>query len=136
MFRKTFFVLFSCAAISMACQTVEKANTNGANSSNVQANMPPGISSSPVTRITNLSGNAQLNPPKGATPTPGIPDLTVKTPTPKNTPPIPGIPSEAELKKQMNTPIANRSITERKPPVMESNSSNNTNDRPKKVRRP
>ena len=133
MFRKSFFVLVSClAAFSLACQSAEKANTYAANSSNIA----PGISSSPVTTITNLPGNANPIPPKGATPTPGIPDLSVKTPTPKNTPPIPGIPSEAELKRQMNTPLTDRSLIESKPPVTESNANSIPNSRPKKGRRP
>lgn len=129
----------------MACQTVERANTNGANQANVQANMPPGISPGPVMTINNSeSGNSDPNAPKatilqkGATPIPGIPDPTPvgKTPTPKKTPKIPGIPSEEELKREMNTPITDRSIMERKPPVMESNSSNTQANKPRTVRKP
>jgi hypothetical protein len=144
MFRKIFVVLFFCAAsLSIACQVTETVNSNRANSSNAQANMPPGISSNPVITINNASsGNSDPNapkatiPPKGATPTPGIPDPAAKTPQPKNTPKIPGIPTEAELKKQMNTPVTDRSIMERKPPAMESNSNMSPIDRPRKVRRP
>lgn len=143
MFRKAFFVLFSCASLfNTACQTVEKVNTNTARSSNIQANLPPGISASPIITITNSSSaNADPNAPKGtilqkgATPIPGIPDPATRTPQPKNTPKIPGIPSEEELKRQATTP-ANRSIMERKPPAMESNSNISPIDRMRKVKKP
>ncbi len=133
MFKKTLFILFAgAAALNMACQSVEKTNTNEAN---VSSNANAALIQSPE-----FSGNAA---PVSAEPTPGIPDPksinanlrkgekipgindspTAGKPLPKGATPTPGIPSEEELKKQFNKQTTNSRI-ERKPPVVEPNSSN------------
>jgi hypothetical protein len=55
--------------------------------------------------------------PKGATPTPGIPDPKTigKTPVPKGATPTPGIPDPKVLKEQMNKTISNKNIVNELP---------------------
>lgn len=150
MLKKTLFVLFSGAVLLLgaACQTAEKTNVNtaaivaptaaAANANIAPANVPPEFSGKEIP-AADITPPVMNNLPNGATPAPGIPDpATVgKTAQPKNTPKIPGIPSQEELRKQMNAPVGNSKITERKPPVTESNSNANPNDgRPRAVRTP
>ena len=113
MFRKTCFVLMCfVAALSFGCGSPETIDANVNKAVNItvdQANLPPEFSTTPMVSngasTPGIPSANNANLPKGATPTPGIPDPSAsKTPMPKNTPPIPGIPSEEELKKQMNTP--------------------------------
>lgn len=132
MFKKTLFILFACAiALNLACRSVEKTDSNTAVSSNANA---------ALIQSPEFSGNTA---PVSAEPTPGIPDPksinanlrngekipgindspTAGKPLPKGATPTPGIPSEAELKKQLNNQTTN-SRMDRKPPVVESNSSN------------
>jgi hypothetical protein len=132
MFKKTLFILFAGAvSLNLACQSVEKTNSNSTVSSNANA---------ALIQSPEFSGNSA---PVSAEPTPGIPDPksmnanlrngekipgindspTAGKPLPKGATPTPGIPSEAELKKQFNKQADNSRI-ERKPPVVESNSSN------------
>jgi len=136
MWRKFLFILFCLSiAASPACQSMQTTDTN-ANTGNVQtgeldpANMPPGLSTSPLP----LTGEPTPGIPHPANankvPTqdvPGIPDLTKPgtTPVPKNTPPIPGIPSQETLKRQMNTQLTDTNVVNN-PPKGESN----TNSRP------
>lgn len=143
MLKKTLFILFSSfAALSLGCQSIDKTNTNSVikitNGANTSGDIPPEFSGNKITETTNSSAPVLSNLSKGTTPTPGIPDPATigKTPQPKNTPKIPGIPSEEELKRQMNTPASNSKITERKPPVSETNSTKSPTDRPRKVRKP
>ena len=137
MFRKI-LVIFSCAffAINLACQSATQPNGN----TNVdQSNLPEGISTKPLPangeRPTGIPdpANTNVNLPKGATPTPGIPDPKTigKTPMPKGTPPIPGIPDEETLRKQMNQMKGNSNSA--KPPQVQSNSTNNQNTPPRRV---
>jgi hypothetical protein len=113
MLKKILFVLicFSLSAI-LACSTAETptVNSNTGNAVNLdQSNLPPGFSTSPVPINGNIPGipnpnDANANKvPMGNIP--GIPDPNKKTPQAKNTPPIPGIPSEAEIRRQMETPL-------------------------------
>lgn len=118
MLRKVFFVLlcFSAAAC-FACSTAETPNANSANSANRidSTNIPPEFQTSPIPMNANIPGIPNPNDANAnKIPTgniPGIPDPNkAKTPQPKNTPPIPGIPSEAEIKRQMNTPLKDVNI--------------------------
>lgn len=131
MLGKNLFVLILCAAaLNFGCQSSESTNKNVSLSanSNASANVSPDFSGTPSI-MTNSAPGISSNPQSGnlnmsnlSTPIPGITDTKNDgRPLPKNTPPIPGIPSEAELKRQMNTPISNSKITERKPPVAEPN---------------
>lgn len=114
MFRKISFALMcSLAAMSFACGSPETMDANANKATNItvdQANLPPEFATNQIqtngASTPGIPSANNANLPKGATPTPGIPDPATigKTPMPKNTPPIPGIPSEEELKKQMNTP--------------------------------
>ena len=107
-------------AISFACGSSGPANsaTNSAaaNSSNTvkmdPANMPEGLSPNlpPASNGSPTPGiPANLGPlPKGATPTPGIPDpATLKKGLKPGLTPTPGIPSPEELRKQMGMKPAN-----------------------------
>jgi hypothetical protein len=125
MLRNFLFGLF-CAliTINLACQSAETPNANSGNKANVQTNIPPEFSTSPVPPSGNSTPgipdpkNINVNAvPKGTTPTPGIPDPSKigKTPMPKGTPPIPGIPDEETLKRQANRVIRNANISNKPP---------------------
>ena len=139
MIKRILVVFFSAfLAINLACQSATEPN---ANTSVDESNLPEGISTKPL----NVNGElppgipnpANANLPKGATPTPGIPDPKTigKTPMPKNTPPIPGIPDEETLKKQMNQMRNNSNATI---PLNknQSDSKSDTNTPPRVSRKP
>ncbi len=148
MLRKLSFVLLCfLVVLNFACGTSETTNTNANQVTNIsidQTNLPPGFSTSPVnTNGATTPGipdaaNANILP-KGATPTPGIPDPKTigKTPMPRGTPPIPGIPDEETLKKQMNT-IRNANDANQPPPAASQNNTSKISpiDRNRTVRKP
>jgi hypothetical protein len=75
------------------------------------ANMPPGLSGSPLpmngSPIPGIPMNAQPLP-KGTTPTPGIPSPEeLKRGPKKGTTPTPGIPDPESIRKSMGRPSAN-----------------------------
>ena len=132
MLKKVLFILL-CAALAAnsSCSTAETPNVNSAGSANQSdsANIPPEFSTSPIPVNGNIPGIPNLNDanankiPSGNIP--GIPDTNKKTPQPKKTPPIPGIPSEAEIKRQMNTPLQDVNVVNNPPP-----SQSDANNRP------
>lgn len=133
MSEKLLFLLILCSLIfNSACQSSETTNKNAALSvnANAAANIPPEFSGTPSLVTNSTPGipdpkSANLSVSNPAQPIPGITDSkNNRKPLPKNTPPIPGIPSEAELRRQMNTPISNSKIMERKPPIREPKSPN------------
>lgn len=108
-------MLLLALSLALACGGAPSANStanansniangpNNANSGPVEikldpANMPPGLSASPI--IINGNVNANTKPKKGTTPTPGI-------------------PSEAEIKKMMSQP-GNAAPPANAPPMMKS----------------
>ena len=136
---KKILVVFSCIffAINLSCQSASQQNGNTAAN---QSNLPEGLSTKPLPangeRPAGIPDTANMNAnvPPGATPTPGIPDPKTigKTPMPKGTPPIPGIPDEETLKRQMNQMKNNSNAA---PPQIQSNSTNNQNSQPRRVRK-
>ncbi len=144
MLRNLLFVpiCFSIAA-NLACSTASTptANANTGNAVNLdQANLPPGFSTNAVPVNGNIPGipnpgDANANKiPTGNIP--GIPDTNKKTPQPKNTPPIPGIPSEAEIKKQLNTPLKDVNIVNNPPPNQRPDANNRPVDKKGNTRQP
>ncbi len=133
MFKKTLLLSLCTVAatfFNFACQSAEKTNGNTAivvNSANAksQTNVPPEFSGSPLTVNANAPGfpaasanSFNANVRKGATPTPGI-------------------PSQEVLRKQMNTPLGNSKMIDKKSPVSESNATSTSPiDRPRTVRTP
>lgn len=104
--------LFSIAALigcggGAVTNTANVANANANANTTIKldpANMPPGLSASPVTPAANTPGiPANASPlPKGATPTPGIPsEAELKKPFKPGATPTPGIPSPEEIKKML-----------------------------------
>ena len=73
------------------------------------ANMPPGLSASPVQMGANVQGvNANAVAPKGTTPTPGIPSpAELRKPFKPGATPTPGIPSPEEIRKMLAKPPTN-----------------------------
>ncbi len=73
--------------------------------------MPAGLSTAPVQPSGNSTPGIPpviANLPKGATPTPGIPDpATLKKPMKPGVTPTPGIPDAATLRKAMGQPPTN-----------------------------
>ena len=143
MLRNFLFVLicFSLYA-NMACTTAETPTTNAntANAVNLDpANLPPGFSTSPVPINGNIPGIPNPNDANAnKIPTgniPGIPDANKKTPQPKNTPPIPGIPSEAEIRRQMNTPLKDVNVVNN-PPKTQSDANNRPANKKGNTRQP
>ncbi len=98
---------FGCGSSGPANSGTNTAATNSSNAVKIDpANMPEGLSpnSTPVPNGSATPGiPANLGPlPKGATPTPGIPDAaTLKKGVKPGLTPTPGIPSPEELRKQM-----------------------------------
>lgn len=135
MLKKVSLVLFCFSiATTLACSsgnTPSNANANMMNGGAVNldpANLPPGFSTSPVPVNGNIPGIPNPNDPNSnkvpMSNIPGIPDPNKKTPQPKNTPPIPGIPSEAEIKRQMNTPLKDVNVVNN-PPANQRSDANN-----------
>jgi hypothetical protein len=74
------------------------------------ANMPPGLSGSPVPieNVPGIPANGAQALPKGTTPTPGIPSPDeIKKGFKPGTTPTPGIPDPATIRKQMGLPPLN-----------------------------
>ena len=105
-------------ALSFGCSSVTPANsaTNAMANANAAvkidpANMPAGLSTAPVQPSGNSTPGIPpviANLPKGATPTPGIPDpATLKKPMKPGVTPTPGIPDAATLRKAMGQPPTN-----------------------------
>ncbi len=134
---RNFLLVVLCFSLgaNLACSTAVDAPTANANTAGAvnldPANMPPGFSTSPIPMGANSTPGIP-NPndvnanklPAGSIP--GIPDPNKKTTQPKNTPPIPGIPSEAEIKRQMNTPLKDVNIVNNPP----AGSRSEANDKP------
>jgi len=140
---KIFLFTLACfsLAASLACTTTEMPNANSVGTANRidPASIPPEFSSTPI----NVNGNSipgitdtnQANKmPTGNIP--GIPDPNKKTPQPKNTPPIKGIPSEAEIKRQMNTPLQDVNIVNNPPKNQRSDANNRPPDKRGNTRQP
>lgn len=144
MLRNLFFVLvFISIMANLACSSANTptANSNTGNVMNIDpANLPPGFSTSPIPINGNVPGipnpnDANANKiPSGNIP--GIPDPNRKTPQPKNTPPIPGIPSEAEIKRQMNTPLKDVNIVNNPPANQRSDANNQPANKRGNTRQP
>ena len=144
MLRTLLFILICLTfTAGLACSTTETPANNNANVGNVvnldPANLPPGFSTSPVPVNGNIPGIPNPNDANAnkipAGNIPGIPDSNKKTPQPKNTPPIPGIPSEAEIKKQMNTPLQDVNVVNN-PPKSQSDENNRPADKRGNTRQP
>ncbi len=146
MLRNFLFILicFSLGA-NLACSPAANAPTANANTANAvnldPANMPPGFSTSPIPMGGSSTpgipdpNDANANKiPAGNIP--GIPDPNKKTPQPKNTPPIPGIPSEAEIKRQMNTPLKDVNIVNNPPAGSRSDANNQPDNKRGNTRQP
>ena len=146
MWKNILFVLICLMFIAnTGCSTTDTATSTNANANvgNVvnldPANLPPGFSTSPVPVNGNIPGIPNPNDANAnkipAGNIPGIPDPNKKTPQPKNTPPIPGIPSEAEIKKQMNTPLQDVNIVNN-PQKSQSDANNRPADKRANTRQP
>ena len=101
-------ILLAISCLIFACgtapQTSVNVNVNAVSTNN--ANIPPEFSMSPIPPSANttpgISANGVTALPKGATPTPGIPDpkLANRKMKPGATP-TPGIPDPETLRRQM-----------------------------------
>ena len=109
---KSFLIFSVCLflALNMACQSNTTTNSNTA------ANVPPEFSGSPIIVNGNSipgipdANSANANKPMTGT-TPGIPDTSKgKATVPKGATPTPGIPDQETLKKQMNTPLKDANV--------------------------
>ncbi len=124
------------ASFSFACGgAANTANTNASTGANTTAtnpapvavnldpaNLPPGLSASPIQQPANVPGvNSNGAVPKGATPTPGIPDGSKIRPAKPGATPTPGIPSPEEIRKMLGKPPANTNPTNSSQPMMKSN---------------
>ena len=100
--------LLAAAVFVFACGSAPVSNTNvtvNVSSTN-NANIPPEFSMSPIPPSANstvgIPANGVNTLPKGATPTPGIPDPNVANRKLKpGATPTPGIPDPETLKRQM-----------------------------------
>jgi hypothetical protein len=116
-------LIFAAAALSLACgggatNTSNTANANLGTTVLDPANMPPGLSASPLpvngTPIPGIPTNGQPLP-KGTTPTPGIPSPEeLKKGVKKGATPTPGIPDPETLRKSMGRSPNNANV---KPPA-------------------
>jgi hypothetical protein len=115
---KYLFLIFALAItiFSVACGSSGPANANSNVNANKAmkldtANMPPGLNPEPIQPSGNSTPgipSAITNLPKGATPTPGIPDpATLKRGIKPGVTPTPGIPSPEEIKKAMQQHLTN-----------------------------
>jgi hypothetical protein len=119
MTKRIALTLAAVVAASAACGGSNNTGTNAAanaapGNANVikldPANMPPGLSGSPVpiANVPGISANGAQALPKGATPTPGIPGPDqIKKGLKPGTTPTPGIPDPATIRKQMGLPPLN-----------------------------
>lgn len=144
MIRYTLILVFCLSAfLALACGgATNTANSNNAKAANVNAsnsapvavnldpaNLPPGLSASPVQRPANVPGvNSNGAQPRGATPTPGIPDPSkINKPIKPGATPTPGIPSAEEIRKMLARPGVPANTTT---PVMKSNTPMMKSNRP------
>ena len=128
----SFSVLLAVGCGGAAGNLSTNANTNSNVSANTEvtldpANMPPGLSGSPMVPSANTPG-IPMNPgplPKGTTPTPGIPsEAELKKGMKPGVTPTPGIPDAATIRKQLGLPPVNVNATPpkgSKAPMMKSN---------------
>ena len=105
------FVTYTLACFGCGGSAPANANANSNTNHTTTldpANLPPGLSASPVPPSSNSTPGIPANLtqlPKGATPTPGIPDpATIKKGFKPGATPTPGIPSPEEIRRQMNNP--------------------------------
>jgi len=120
--------------VNLSCQSADTTNAN------TTANVPPELSGSPVPITANSTpgipdpNSANVKPMTGTTP--GIPDTSKgKTVLPKGATPTPGIPDQETLKKQMNTPIKDANVVNN-PPKENKPSNENSTPQPKNLRKP
>ena len=108
--------LIAAIAAAAGCSRTPVANSNQNTNVTVTVdanNMPPGLSAVPIAPSANSTpgippANQAYITTRGATPTPGIPDpKTLGKPLKPGATPTPGIPSEAELRRQLQTPLSN-----------------------------
>lgn len=101
----TFVLLSACGSAADSNANANIGNAAGIGTININgANLPPGISNSPIIMNGNQMPGGNAGP--GATPTPGIPhpaNIIVK-PRPGATA-TPGIPSPEELRRQLQRPV-------------------------------
>ncbi len=100
-----------CGSAPQANSNSSAVSANGISNTRLQnvdpKDLPPGLSASPLAPVNGSvpgidPANAVNSAPKGATPTPGIPDpATLGKPAKPGATPTPGIPDPATLKKQM-----------------------------------
>ena len=136
-----FLYLITCSLFTMtlACSTANTTNENVNAVSNV--NIPPEFSASPVPMSSLPPGipdpNSNVNSvPKGTTPIPGIPDSkNLGKPFQKGPTPIPGISDSVIKNNSLSNSNAN-SKNERKSSPLQSNSMNNSVNRPPTVPKP
>ncbi len=113
-------ILISVAAIAGACTSTSAPPNSGPNA-NTSSNVPPEFQGTPLAPdgkttpgIPEANQANMSNMPKGATPTPGIPDpANLNKPAPKGATPTPGIPDEKTLKEQMNRVIKDANVVNR-----------------------
>ena len=110
---------FGLSLMAMGCGSTATTNVNAnVSTTNVNAavkldpaNMPDGLKPEAIqpsgAATPGIPANV-TNLPKGATPTPGIPDpATIKKGMKPGATPTPGIPSPEELRKMMGQPAGN-----------------------------
>jgi len=98
-------LLLGFSALIFSCQSSTNSNNASTRPANANAQLiPPGVSTSPAASNTEpgIPANVVNSVPKGATPTPGIPDprMVNKKVKPGATP-TPGIPDPETIKRQM-----------------------------------
>lgn len=123
--------LFGAAFAASGCGPANPGvNTNTNVNTEVKldpANMPPGLSATPITPSANTPGiPANANPlPIGKSPTPGIPSpAELKKGVKPGTKPTPGIPDQETIRRQMG-----------QPPLPNANAAPPANGEPKKSKR-
>src|SRR3954451_12186173 len=115
---KIYVFSFGAAVLLTACGSAATNTNTAANAvmtnANVirldPANMPPGLSGSPlpVNNVPGIPNNGAVVLPKGTTPTPGIPGPdAIKRGVKPGLTPTPGIPDPATIRKQMGLPALN-----------------------------
>ena len=119
MFRNIHALILFAVLVSAGCGSgVPNSNTDANSSAFTNreikldpANLPPGLSASPLPSTANLPPGISLNPanvPLGNKPIPGIPtNEQLRKGFKPGKSPIPGIPDEATIRKQMSQPVAN-----------------------------
>ncbi|MEQ1646713.1 MAG: hypothetical protein ABL959_24880, partial [Pyrinomonadaceae bacterium] len=108
---------FACGGAANTGNSNRGANVANAPATNMApvavnldpANLPQGLSASPIQQAANVPGvNSNGAVPRGATPTPGIPDPSkINKPVKPGATPTPGIPSAEEIRKMLAKPGTN-----------------------------